>query len=567
MIRELISVLVFLFMAATAGSQSEATTTIMPTDSTCQRLLEKYDYYGALDCFLQLVDEYEDNENEDGYYTSKYHLAKVYHGLDYIRDAAGMAAQCAEYFKGNDPARTMASKLLLAQSYWDLGESEKSQSVLSGISRKAKEEADMVHTMEYYTLRARHQLRSGDTSDAISTIQYATEVCLHQDITSIYPHLQYLQGTTYLALGQEKDGLKSLLKAAKVAKEINNLYLYEEIAGEIIGILSKFHRYERAFNLTQERLSIRDSLFSLKKEEIASRMIAKYDSKKKQNTIFDLEGEQRATQLKTRRSSLANYALMISFLAVLAAAYMIITFYQQKLSSNQIITTQKEMINQQKIKELENDLQIESMQSMMKGQELERERVAKDLHDSLGGMLSAIKLKFDALHYDNDASAQHQADHENLQELLDDACQEVRNISSNLQPGALEQLGLIEAISDLVNKFERNTDLEIHFQHYGIMDNKRLDSFSSLNVYRIVQELLNNVMKHAQASEVIVQLNRESNQLTIMVEDDGIGYNPSDIKEGMGSENVRSRVNFLKGDLNIDSVKGEGTTTLITFPV
>ena len=142
---------------------------------------------------------------------------------------------------------------------------------------------------------------------------------------------------------------------------------------------------------------------------------------------------------------------MISFLAVLAAAYMIITFYQQKLSSNQIITTQTEMINQQKIKELETNLKIESMQSMMKGQELERERVAKDLHDSLGGMLSAIKLKLEAMHMGEDNH--HHKDHGKLQQLLDDACQEVRNISSNLQPGALEQLGLIEALGDLINKY------------------------------------------------------------------------------------------------------------------
>ena len=74
-------------------------------------------------------------------------------------------------------------------------------------------------------------------------------------------------------------------------------------------------------------------------------------------------------------------------------------------------------------------------------------------------------------------------------------------------------------------------------------------------------------MKHAQAKEVIVQLNREADQLTIMVEDDGVGYDPQHAKEGMGSENVRSRVNFLKGDLNIDSVEGEGTTTLITIPL
>jgi len=231
----------------------------------------------------------------------------------------------------------------------------------------------------------------------------------------------------------------------------------------------------------------------------------------------------------------------------------------------EIILAQKEQINEQKIKELNNNLQIQSMQSMMKGQELERERVAKDLHDSLGGLLSTIKLKFDGVINNGNPKISF-SEYEKINVMLDDACQEVRNISSNLQPGALEQLGLVEALNDLINKYDQRTDVEIDFQHYGL-GMKKLDSFVSLNIYRIIQELLNNSLKHAKANEILVQINRNRSELMVMVEDDGQGYNPAMIEEGMGSENIRSRVNFLNGDLNIQSAVGEGTSTLITVPL
>jgi len=535
-------------------------------DSACQVLYDQYDYYNALECYLELIDLYEDRAEDDDYYASKFKLANIYYTLGYVRESAGLAAQIAEHFKKKDPILEASAKLLLSEAYYNLGEAEKSKSVVQSLSKRKWRNLPKSVQIQKLLMDARHLAYSGDTIDAMEQLELATQWCLDNAEPKNYPKIQFFIGQLEYKKGKIKDALRSFLKCSKVARETNNLFQYEEALEYIIDILAENGRYEKAYELMEERNTIRDSLFALNKQEITSRLIVKYETQNKQKTIYDLKGEQRATELKTRRSSLANYALLISFLAVLAAAYLIITFYQQKLSSSQIITTQKELINQQKITELEKNIQIESMQSMMKGQELERERVAKDLHDSLGGMLSAIKLKFEAMIY-RKGNQFVEADYKGVQGLLDHACQEVRNISSNLQPGALEQLGLIEALNDLINKYEQGSDIEIHFQHYGVMENKRLDSFTSLNIYRIIQELLNNALKHAQANEIIVQLNREKGKITIMVEDDGIGFDPTQIQEGMGSENVRSRVNFLKGEMGIDSLLGEGTTILIIVPL
>jgi len=209
-------------------------------------------------------------------------------------------------------------------------------------------------------------------------------------------------------------------------------------------------------------------------------------------------------------------------------------------------------------------MKIESMHAMIEGQEAERERVAKDLHDSLGGLLSTVKLQFDSLENKLDGVSKFK-NYQNANRLLDTACQEVRDIARNMQPSSLLNLGLVAAVRDLINRIDDPDQRTIDFQHYGL-ENK-LENTVALTVYRLVQELLNNSIKHSKAKEILIQLTREENEFIIMVEDDGVGFDVEGVKKGMGTENILSRVNYLKGDLSVHSEKEKGTTTLITVPL
>ena len=173
------------------------------------------------------------------------------------------------------------------------------------------------------------------------------------------------------------------------------------------------------------------------------------------------------------------------------------------------------------------------------------------------------KLHFDAIQAKNPGITKHK-EYNKAYNLLDEACNEVRTISNNMQPGALLKMGIVPAINDLVNRIQSEDTPHIEFIHYGPLQD--LPLVVTLHIYRIVQELLFNAIKHAQAKEVMVQLIRNEEDLEIMVEDDGQGYDPQDSRKGMGTENVSARVNFLKGEISIHSVKGTGTTTTITIP-
>ena len=205
------------------------------------------------------------------------------------------------------------------------------------------------------------------------------------------------------------------------------------------------------------------------------------------------------------------------------------------------------------------------MQSMIVGQEKERQRIAVDLHDSLGGLLSAVKLQFDNVRAKLNGYT-HLDQYQNATKLLDTAVEEVRNISRNLQPGALKELGLISAIKDLINRFEGEAYPEIFFQYYNIDD--KLDDMTALSIYRIIQELINNTIKHAGANEILIQLSTEQNDLVVEYEDDGKGFDPKNLsgKKGMGVDNIQSRVNYLKGSLSFSSKENEGVSYLIRIP-
>ncbi|MEO6189083.1 MAG: ATP-binding protein, partial [Saprospiraceae bacterium] len=188
-----------------------------------------------------------------------------------------------------------------------------------------------------------------------------------------------------------------------------------------------------------------------------------------------------------------------------------------------------------------------------------------DLHDSLGGLLSTIKLRYDKLIYDNN-SVTSSPEHHKVHDLIDEACSEIRNIAHDLKPGALEELGLIDAIQDMLNRYD-NSETVIIFQHYGLENEKSIDSEIAIYAYRIIQELVNNASKHAFAKEILVQLSKNEQQLEIIVEDDGQGYDEQLIKKGMGLENIKSRVHYLKGELSVKSENGAGTSTYIVIPL
>ncbi|MEI7499351.1 MAG: sensor histidine kinase [Bacteroidota bacterium] len=219
------------------------------------------------------------------------------------------------------------------------------------------------------------------------------------------------------------------------------------------------------------------------------------------------------------------------------------------------------------IREKTSEIQQERfgrMRSVIDGEEIERQRLSREMHDGIGQLLIAIKLRLESLLYQDGKEVKNSI-HE-LKKYLDQIIDEVRRISNNLMPSVLEAFGPAIAFRNLFADTEELSGLKIHFEAKGDFD--KLDKKIQTYIYRLTQEALSNIVKHAEASEVWVNLVRKADKLSLMIRDDGKGFSPEIVgKEGgNGIHNMRERVSLLKGQIEIRSAAGKGTTINVNIP-
>lgn len=226
--------------------------------------------------------------------------------------------------------------------------------------------------------------------------------------------------------------------------------------------------------------------------------------------------------------------------------------------------TQKRKLQQQRIAELEAEKQLTATEAVLKGEEQERTRLAKDLHDGLGGMLSGIKHSFTTMKGNLVMTPENHQAFERSMDMLDSSIREMRRVAHNMMPEALIRFGLDTALNDFCNEINQSGALKINYQSIGLA-NVDIDQTIAVTLYRIVQELINNTMKHASATSAIVQLTKSNGLLSLTVEDDGKGFDTTilNTNKGIGWVNIQNRVEFLKGKLDITSKAGEGTSVHI----
>jgi len=261
-------------------------------------------------------------------------------------------------------------------------------------------------------------------------------------------------------------------------------------------------------------------------------------------------------QLLIKQKNTLNYIMIGSFLTLLLISFLSYRTYKQK-----------QLLQQQLIKQLQNEKLLLATESILKGQEDERSRLAQDLHDGLGGMLSGVKLTLSAMKGNIILPEESARLFTKAFEQLDSSIGEMRRVAHNMMPEALVKLGLQQALQDYCDGINEAKRLKVSCEFHGLEN--RLDNSTEIIVYRIVQELLNNIIKHANAVNVLVQVIKKDTELDITVEDDGKGFNKEEAlaKKGAGLKNIQSRVDYLKGEVDIKSIPGKGTSVHINCNV
>jgi signal transduction histidine kinase len=211
--------------------------------------------------------------------------------------------------------------------------------------------------------------------------------------------------------------------------------------------------------------------------------------------------------------------------------------------------------------------QVRHLNALSEVQESERSRFAKDLHDGLGGMLSGVKLSLSNMKGNVVLAAEHVDVFERALDMLDNSIHELRRVAHNLMPESLVKFGLAASLKDFCDFINSSKVITVIFQQIGTY--KRLEMSVEVVLYRIANELVNNTLRHASATELIIQLNYDDHSLTLTVEDNGKGFDQNVLERttGSGWPNIKSRVAFLKGLLDVQTSAGNGTSVNITIPL
>lgn len=206
--------------------------------------------------------------------------------------------------------------------------------------------------------------------------------------------------------------------------------------------------------------------------------------------------------------------------------------------------------------------QNEIFNAVFETQVKERKRISEDLHDELGPLLSGIKIRVGTLRDMNDTVARDAMITE-TESSLDKAVQEVRVITKNLMPTQLEEHGLVAELEEMKHLIEKSKSVKMNLRVTGL--EKRLTPLVEINLFRIINELVNNSMKHAEASVLNINLSRDKNGLRIFFSDNGKGFSPDGNYSGIGLQNIKNRINLFKGQYKIESVEDKGTLFKINF--
>jgi two-component system, NarL family, sensor kinase len=356
----------------------------------------------------------------------------------------------------------------------------------------------------------------------------------YSDMGALYTNWQkYEQAASYLEqsnLIAEKMGYQELL---------SNNYAEQSKLANITG------NYKKALDYYTWHTQLKDSLFTTQKTRQIEELSTLYETDKKEQQIVTQQNI-----IRKRNMVLAGVVSLL--LTGILIGYLLYNRYKLKQQAK----LQRELLLQQE----------QATKAILEAEEKERSRIAQDLHDGVGQMMSAAKMNLSSFSTSVQLQEkEHSSALINILQLVDESCTEVRAVSHSMMPLALTKKGLLQAIDELISKVDPSV-LAISFHQQGF--ETRMDSNTETILYRVIQECMNNTLKHANATTLDISLIRDEDGISVTIEDNGQGFNTTTINmsEGIGFKNMNSRIHFLKGTIDFNSQPGKGTLVAIHIP-
>ncbi|CAM1363987.1 Signal transduction histidine kinase [Tenacibaculum xiamenense] len=558
---------------------------------------------------LKGIEAAQKYKEENLYYTHTHGLAHVYMNMSDYKKALELFEQCLEYKE--DEEITFGSYINMGIIYSLLKDFKASNDNFEKALKLSKERYYAIGTIKVNLAKNYEELN--DLDKAFQLNKEGLEIAEKKGYNKLAIEARLNIANIYLKLKEHKDAelmfSLSLVNAIELGYLNQQEFIYEKL--KEISLIKK--DYKSAFQFANRAYSVKDSINKLQKDKEINELEVKYKtlqkekeikllhkenynkklaienqneamknlrlkqeieekinenkilslrnaSEKKLNEIAILKKNQEIQEAELVREKSIKNIILYSFLIILIPVLGLLVIYYQKLQAQSELNRKQEEINNEKISSLIKDQELKVIKASIKGQNKERKHIAQELHDSIGGNLAAIKLKLNSSVKENMKS-------DFLSELnnqIDYTYEEVRSISHNLIPKQFNENNFCDVLEEYTNSiWGSNSSFSVYPREKVNLLKKELQ----IEIFKIIKELTTNTIKHAQATSIELQLNLIDGALSILFEDNGVGFVPKSSHEGIGFSNIKSRLKKFNGVLHIDSRLNRGTIINIEIPV
>ncbi|WP_271406175.1 tetratricopeptide repeat-containing sensor histidine kinase [Tenacibaculum soleae] len=502
--------------------------------------------------YLQGIEEAQKYNEKYSYYANTHGLALVYYNERELEKALRFFKECLSYKE--DKEITYGSYINIGMIYGELknyiasdnyfkkaynmslidNNTNAMVAILLNLGNNAQEQKEVSKAKEFYT----------------ETIKISKKQGFHQ--TKIEARIGL--GNVYFFLKDYKNAQLSygiaLIGALELGLLAKQLKIYEKL--KVLAIKRK--NYKDAFYHNSKYFKIRDSINQLQKVEKINELEVRYETIKKEKEIDLLKKDQELQEFNLKKEKENKKFMLISFLILLVLVIGLLINYYLRLQAQSELNKKEKEINLQKVTTLYKEKELELIKANITGRDLERERIAQELHDSIGGNLAAIKLQLASSNISNPTYIK------KVSIQIDDTYNQVRNISHSLVSDKKKGDDFCDEIEMYLNNIGDSSNITASFTAHPKKKINDLPQEIKTEVFKIIQELITNTLKHAKASFMELNVNlSDKKRLNIMFEDNGVGFNFYETKKGLGYLNIKNRLKRINGKLMVDSKKGRGT--------
>lgn len=468
-------------------------------------------------------------------------------GLVYTRIADKIAQKTT--FRGSEDFQVIKNYIYInyATIYQDKNMPDSSMLYCKKVLASCKQHHDPVNEQDAYTILAYLQ---DSLSDAVFYLKRALKC------DTYHPSVLYLGlGKAYYKMGEYKQAELYLRLALNVAQSSGTKTATIADTHQLLSELyAKTGHYSSAYKQQKEYIDLNDSLTNIDRQTAINQLEVKYRTSEKDRNLISNKLLISQQQMKITHNRLLIILTSVGSLLLAIVTLLLLVLYRNN--------RHKQQLQGKQIQILQQEQQIVKLNALMEGEEKERARLGRELHDGIGGMLASVRLNLGSIK-DKHPEVGHIKKLDDIMDMLKDVSTEVRKTAHNLMPAILVEHTLEEAILIYCNNINESGEVNIDLQFN--VDPKQLNKAVELMLYRITQELIQNIIKHANATYAVIQIMQKQERLCIIVEDNGTGFDINEINNGYGLQNMQFRVQALEGYISIMSAKGKSTTIHIEF--